>query len=177
MPRCRFKAFKRPQWKQEQFWTYMLPLIPPVWCISSHFGFIIVAWTSFVRHSSAFTVFYIFVISVMFIVMRQTYRLVVHWWYALKPNVNTEEEIERIMEEDGISIPAIWITRFVGAILVLIFTYLLFGLWLLPVSEVVEDAPVYLNDALQLVFIVLAALISYELISIKDQKSTHTINS
>ena len=165
----RFKAFFRPQWQQEQFWTFMLPLIPPIWCISSRFGFIIVAWTSFIRHSSAFTVFYIFAVTVMFIVMRQTYSLIVRSLYTFKHNLNTENERNDKMEEDGISIPAIWLVRLVGVVIVLVFAYLMFGLWLLPVSEVVEDAPVYLNDALQLVFVVLAALISYELFSIKDQ--------
>ena len=40
----------------------------------------------------------------------------------------------------------------------------MFGLWLLPVSEVVEEAPIYLFDSLQLIIIVLVTcrLISFE---------------
>ena len=147
------------------FWTYMLPLIPPLWCLASRFGFIIVSWTSFIRHSAAFTVFYIFGITAMFVVLRQTYRLIIRCWYGFKHKLRENEEIKKKMKERGISILAIWIIRVIAAVVVLFYAYLMFGLWLLPVSEVVEDAPVYLNDALQLVFIMLAFLISYGLFS------------
>ena len=163
------------QGREKHFWTLMFPLIPPLWCFSSRFGFIIVAWTSFVRHSTAFTVFYIFAFAILFIITRQTYRLVVRSWYKCRHNLNNEQ-IDKRMKDDGISIAAIWIVRIVGAFVVLVYAYLMFGLWLLPVTEVVEDAPVYLNDALQLIFVVLAALISYKLFSIKDPQPPERAN-
>lgn len=153
-----------------EFWTFMLILIPPIWCFFSRLGFIIVAWTSFVRHSASFTIFYIFLSTAAFSIMRETYGFIVNIWYKCKYNKCTEEEREEEMKSDGILIPALWIVRVVGFALVLVFIYLIFGLWLLPVPEVVEDAPMYLNDALQLILVVLAAIISYELYNIKKRE-------
>ena len=150
------EPFRRRRAK-EDFWTFMLPLIPLLWCLSSHFGFVVIAWTSFVRHSTAFTVFYTFAITILFIVSRQTYTLIVNSFY-------TEDEVAN---RKKISIWVIWVLRLEAALLVGFFAYLMFGLWLLPVTEVVEDAPVYLYDSLQLIIVILAILVSYRLISFK----------
>ena len=50
-----------------------------------------------------------------------------------------------------------------------VFTYLVFGLWHL-VTELVEESPIYLYDSLQLIIVVLAILVSYELISFREEK-------
>ena len=124
--------------KEVHFWTFMLPLISLVWCLSSHFGFIVIAWTSFVRHSTAFTVFYIFAVVIMFLISRQSYTLIIDSYYAWKYR---EDDVTDKKRENGIAIWAIWILRLEAALLVGFFAYLMFGLWLLPVAEVVEDAP------------------------------------
>ena len=140
----------------------MLPLISLVWCLSSHFGFIVIAWTSFVRHSTAFTVFYIFAVVVMFLISRQSYTLIIDSYYAWRYGENDVANKKRI------AIWAIWILQIEAVLLVGFFAYLMFGLWLLPVAEVVEDAPVYLYDSLQLIIVILAILVSYRLISFKQ---------
>lgn len=166
------------------FWTVTLPLIPPMWCLLSRLGFIIVAWTSFVRHSAAFTIFYIFAATTMFFIMRQAYIFVIQIWLKLGlgsgqtrltpgsgQSTNEEDQVKNWMKDNGISLPMLWVVRLVGLFLVLFFTYLMFGLWLLPVAEVVEDAPVYLSDTLQLILVVLAVGISYRLYSLKKEEN------
>ena len=58
------------------------------------------------------------------------------------------------------------LVRFIGVLILHI--YLMFGLWQLPVAEVVEEAPMYLFDSLQLIIIVLAILVTYRLVSFGD---------
>ena len=172
---CRCQCYENKEifcadtvWEDDKFWWFLLLLfIPPVWCLSSHFGFILIAWSSFARHSKSLTLFYIFAITVMFLVMRQTYTLIVNIYYfaSLEEGTNKDEKQER----DGISVWVIHLVRVVGVLLVGFFIYLILGLWFLPVTETVEDVPVYLYDFLELIIIVLAILISYHLISFRDR--------
>ena len=204
------------KWEDDKFWWFLLLLfIPPIWCLSSHFGFVIIAWSSFVRHSKSLTLFYIFAITVMFLVMRQSYTLIVNILYSLKkgvekaatpvstdvsdspsPSGDTPEHSEPLVpqprensttpdsssstlsapctnkdekqEKDGILVWVIQLVRVVGVLLVGFFIYLILGLWFLPVTETVEEVPVYLYDFLELIIIVLAILMSYHLISLRD---------
>ena len=65
--------------KLHQYWWILLFLfIPPIWCLPSTFGFVIIAWSSFLRHSKSFTLFYIFAATLMFLVMRQVYKLCIN---------------------------------------------------------------------------------------------------
>lgn len=150
--------------------VFILSLIPPQWCFFSRFGFIIVALTSFVRHSASFTILYILGTFVMFFIMRQAYSLI----ESLSNFSVTRDQENDKMKHTGELILIIWVVRCVGVFVVGIFFYLSFGLWLLPVSEVVEDAPVYLSNVLMLSLIVLAAVISYELYDMKKSKKNTT---
>ena len=60
----------------KSWWTLLILFSPPIWCLSSHSGFIVIAWSSFVRRGKALTLVYIIGATVMFIVMRQTYKLI-----------------------------------------------------------------------------------------------------
>jgi hypothetical protein len=134
------------------WWVLLFPFVPPIWCLASHFGFIIIAWTSFVRHSTSFTLFYIIAFAFMFLIMRQTYKIAVDF------------VVRRKETDKGMSLGAILLVRLVGAAVVLACAYLIFGLWLLPVTEVVEDAPMHLYNSLQLVIVMLAILVTYQLL-------------
>ena len=167
--------------EDNNYWCFLLLLfIPPIWCLSSHFGFILIAWSSFVRHSKSLTLFYIFAITVMFLVMRQSYTLIVNiYYYAIftlteKQKKQTQEIKKRLrkqkQEKDGISVWVIVLLHGEGFLLSGFFVYLIWGLWALPVTEIVEESPVYLYDSLQVVVVVLAILVSYQLISFKENK-------
>ena len=70
----------------------------------------------------------------------------------------------RKQQEDRISFRIILVVRVVGLILVGgVFFYIMYGLWLVPVSETVEESPVYLYESLHLIIIVLAVLVSYKI--------------
>ena len=58
------------------WWIPLILFIPPIWCLASHFGFIVIAWSSFVRRGKALTLVYVIGATVMFIVMRQTYKVI-----------------------------------------------------------------------------------------------------
>ena len=171
---CRWQCYENKEifcadtvWEDDKrWWALLLLFIPPIWCLVSHFGFILIAWSSFVRHSKSLTLFYIFAITVMFLVMRQTYTLIVniYYWAYLEDGTNKDEK----QENDGISVWVIQLVRVVGVLLVGFFIYLILGLWFLPVTETVEEVPVYLYDFLELIIIVLALLMSYHLISFRD---------
>ena len=136
---------------------YELPFflcIPPIWCLASHSGFIVIAWSSFVRRSKALTLVYIIGATAMFIVMRQTYKLFEH---CIR------------IKRTYISFRIILVVRAVGFILVGIFVYIMWGLWLVPASETVEESPVYLSHSLHLIIVVLAFLVSYKISFGDDQ--------
>ena len=65
---------------------------------------------------------------------------------------------------------AILLVCFIEALVLLSFGYLVFGLWQLPMAEVVEEleALMYLFDSLQLIIIVLTILVTYRLVSFGD---------
>ena len=156
------------KWEYDKcWWALLLLFIPPIWCLASHFGFVILAWSSFVRHSRSLTLLYIFGITVMLLVMRQSYKLIVDIYYYASLETTSREEKQKA---DGISVWVIQLVRLVGVLLVGFFIYLMFGLWLLPVTELVEESPIHLYDSLQLIIVILAILISYELISFREEK-------
>ena len=132
--------------------THLLLFIPPIWCLASHFGFIVIAWSSFVRRGKALTLVYVIGATAMFIVMRQTYKLI-----DKRPRGSNN------LQEDGISFLIILVVHVVGFILVGVFFYIMYGLWLVPASETVEDSPVYLSHSLHLIIVVLAVLVSYKI--------------
>ena len=148
----KLKAFIHKSW-----WTLLILFIPPIWCLASHFGFIVIAWSSFVRRGKALTLVYVIGATVMFIVMRQTYKLI-------DKRGRDKKGSNKEQEKDGISFKIIQVVRVVGLILVGgVFFYIMYGLWLVPVSETVEESPVYLYDSLNLIIVVLAFLVSYEI--------------
>ena len=211
------------------WWTHLLLFIPPIWCLASHFGFIVIAWSSFVRRGKAITLVYIIGAAAMFIVMRQTYKLIdkkkdgrergaqmlneengkkeqegergaqmlneengeeeqegiqmdkkdsgERGAQMLNEENNKEEqEVIKIDKRDGgerqddtISFRIILAVRLVGFILVCMFVYIMWGLWLVPESETVEESPVYFSHSLHLIIVVLAFLVSYK-ISFGDDK-------
>ena len=167
--------------KDKYWWGLLLLFIPPIWCLVSHIGFVIIALSSFVRHSLSFMLFYAVGVTVMFLVMRQSYKLIVDKYYdylkTTRPrivdkyheylNTTTRRKNQR---DDGISVWVIQLVRVVGVLQVVFFLYLIFGLWLLPVTELVEESPVHLYDSLQLIVVVLAILVSYELISVRNKQ-------
>ena len=165
---CQWYYKEKEKWEKEEHWSFLLFLfIPPIWCLPSHFGFIILAWSSFARHSKSLTLLYIFAITMMLLVMRQSYKLIVDiYYYATLDNTSRKDK----QKADGILVWVILLVRVVGVLLVGFFIYLMFGLWLLPVTELVEESPIYLYDSLQLIIVVLAILVSYELISFREEK-------
>lgn len=157
---------KHPE-NNQYWWILLFLFIPPIWCLPSTFGFIILAWSSFLRHSKSLTLLYIFTATTMFLVMRQVYKLCINIRYGCCLN---EDEIKDRQEKDGVLFWAILVAFVVGVVMVCAFIWLVFGLWLLPVTELVEESPVYLYDSLQLVVVVLAILVSYQLISFKENE-------
>ena len=82
----------------------------------------------------------------------------------------TEDVKKDKQKKDGLLIWAILVAFGVGALMSFVFAVLMYGLWVLPVTELVEQSPVNLYDSLQLVVVVLAILVSYQLISFKENK-------
>ena len=141
--------------KHKSWWTLLILFSPTIWCLASHFGFIVIAWSSFVRRGRALTLVYVIGATVMFIVMRETYKL----FDKLKDKKGTNEE----QGEYEISFWIILVVQLVDIILIGAFFYIMYGLWLVPASETVEDSPVYLYDSLHLIIVVLAVLVSYKI--------------
>ena len=99
--------------------------------------------------------------------MRQSYMLIIDKCCYCSLETTSREEKQKA---DGISVWVIQLVCVVSVPLVGFFIYLMFGLWLLPVTELVEESPVYLYDSLQLIIVILAILVSYELISFREEK-------
>ena len=226
-----FKRFTRYKENRYDLEILALALIPPIWCLSSHFGFIVVAFTSFVRHSTSLILFYAIAIAIMFSTMNQMYTFardicLSGWRKKVRHRGGSESEevrhrggskseevrhrggseseeilvevpsygaCENIQNRSGsqdqtgnggnpkkieISIPAILILRGMGVIFVGIFAYLMLGLWLLPVIEVVEDAPRNLYDSLYLMGLILTSVMWYLVYTLKKSPmETNNINS
>lgn len=56
-----------------KFWFVMASLIPPLFCLTSHIGFILVGWAAFTDHGTAIMLFYSFVVIYYFLLFQKIY--------------------------------------------------------------------------------------------------------
>ena len=149
------------------FYFIILSALPVVWCLSAHFGFIAVAWTSFVRHSTALTIFIVISVLAAYFSIRQIYMFITDFYFSCICGIREEKKRKERMEKVGILQKTFLVLRFITFCILLLMGYIIAGFWLLPVTELIEDAPVAIFEAFQVIFVFLAAFISYELIALK----------
>ena len=157
------------------FYLIILSALPVVWCISAHFGFIVVAWTSFIRHSTALTIFIVISIIVAYLSIRQIYIFIADLYFRCN-GIHEERKRRERMGRDGILKKTFLVLRFISFCILLLMGYFTAGFWLLPVTELLEDAPVAIFEAFQVIFVFLAGLISYELITLKRAQNANNAN-
>ena len=155
---CVRRNYDVKQHENLYFWTFIVQFIPPIWCLASHSGFILTAWNARVRQSTSLTLVYILLALISFLFMRQMYAFIADRIH--KHNTDS-------MKREGISIKIIILLRFVGVLLVLLLSFVWYGLLQLPITEFV-DAPIQLYNTLQLVMLAIAGLISYNIFKARN---------
>ena len=162
--------------KERKMWLLTASFIAPVVCFSSHLGYCVIAWFSFPSTAAAVLIMYSLTFVVYFVVLRQLYKTIVNAGCCSKSsNRNTEEQqplttMESQENRKEISCKIIGLTIGVGILMVLCQVWLTSGLILLPISNIIESAPHYLQSVGSTAFVTITGLLALNLLVIKPRK-------
>ena len=148
-------------------WLLAFSFIAPIGCFASHFGYCIIAWFSFPSTAAAVLIMYSLTFVVYFIALRQLYIAIVtctpskqeeetHTCTSciciqvdddIKSHSDERESYKEKGKEQEISCIAFSSMILLGVLMAGCQVWLTSGLVLLPISNLIESAPHYLQNA------------------------------
>ena len=166
--------------RERRMWLIMISLIAPIVCFGSHVGYCIIAWLSFPSTGSAVFTMYTLTFTFYFITLRQLYVALVTW-SAPKTKYSTDSKKQRLMvsEErakykeigkEGVNVYVLFALIGAGILLAVCQVWLASGLVLLPISNLIESAPLYLQSAVNTAFLTITGLFALNIFVIKPRK-------
>ncbi len=163
--------------KEQRLWLTMGIFIAPIGCLGTHTGYIIVAWLSFPMHAGAVFLMYMLTFVFYFFTFRQLYLFCTDrlWRSNNKDSTNgkgielgsphdDKKESKKYAKKKGFQYWVILVEIPVGVVLVLLQAWFTSGILLLPITDVVERAPMYLQSLTATIILTVAGLISFKVL-------------
>ena len=140
--------------------VFLLFLVAPVICITTHLGYILLAWTTQPSKSTTTLILYYFLFSYLFLSFQMTYKL---GCQMIKIRKNSNEPPQPRRDFKGINVPVFFATLLLGIVylgLAVIFTMVVY---LMPLAS--EDLFGYLFNVIQFMIVVVSTQYAYKLIA------------
>ena len=153
-------------------------LIPPLLCIISHLGYIILAWITQPSRSTTTLILYYFVLFYLYLILRNSYK---HGLKVLKfigdsqSKYRVRKYIAESVESKNINMPMFFLNLFLGLLYLGIAVIFIAIVYVKPLAS--EDLFSYLFNVVQFVIVVVSTQFFYKLIVGKSFSIKKTIKT
>ena len=173
--------------QEAKLWFLILGFIPPLFCFTSHIGFIIGGWISLEERSLALVIFYLFVFIFFFVSFQQIYlKLADCEGQCCIPDdfPNTNGEIDHMDEtifqkamnkKDGLNFSFLLLELFVIIFLGGTVIYAGSGFSYLPILQVVDDVSIHVYTLGQYAFVFAVFILTYNIVALRSKQKSGTV--